>query len=427
MNQNIKILYVEDEDQIRENTKRPLSYLSSELILAKNGIDGLRLFKEHQPDIVITDIKMPLMNGIDMVKEIKKINNEQHIIFTTAHSESGFFIEAIELQVDGYILKPIDYDLLESKLESVINQIILKKKFQIQEVINQEITKFQDNLLAIFDKDKDIIFLNENFLDFFQIKNNEEFKKKYGTLYSLFIDHEENTLFDINTKDWIENLHKIEKTKRIVTLKDMKKLVEKSFLVSIRYVDSTSHTLITFTEITSIAIERDEFEHKAFTDELTKVYNRAYFNEKLKEEICIAKKANKPLSFFIFDIDLFKKMNDTYGHQIGDEILVELSEMVTLDTRSTDTFVRWGGEEFIKLLPNTVLKNAINVAEKLRKKIEEFTFVNDLKITCSFGVAQFNEDDSEESFIKKADDALYLAKENGRNLVASLDLKNKEF
>lgn len=427
MKQNIKILYVEDEEKIRENTKRPLSYLSDELILAQDGEEGLKLFKEHHPDIVISDIKMPLMNGIDMVKEIKKINKEQHIVFTTAHSESGFFINAIELQVDGYILKPIDYDLLENKIKSVINQIILKRKFKIQEVINYEISKFQDNLLVILDNNRDIIFLNENFLNFFQIKNIEEFTKTHDTLNSLFLNNEEDSLLNPNEENWIKNLQKVEKTKRIVLLEDINASVQKSFLVSIQYVDTTSHTLMTFTEITSIAVERNKFEHRAFTDELTNIYNRAYFNEKLKEEIFIAKKSNKPLSFFIFDIDLFKNINDTHGHLIGDEILIALSQMVTLGTRSTDTFARWGGEEFIKLLPNTVLKNAISVAEKLRKGIENFTFVNGLKITCSFGVAQLSNNDSAENFIKKADDALYIAKNNGRNLVATLDLKNKEF
>ena len=427
MKQNIKILYVEDEEQIRENTKRPLGYLASELILAQDGEEGLELYKKHQPDIVVSDIKMPIMNGINMVNEIKKINKEQAVIFTTAHSESAFFIEAIELQVDGYILKPIDYDLLEQKIKSIIKQIILKRKLKEQEIINQEISKFQDNLLVILDSEQDIIFLNNNFMNFFQISNIEEFTQNHGSLNSVFLeDKESDTKIQQNKDYWIENLKNTDRTKRIISIQDTKTLLKKSFLVSIQSIVETKHTLMTFTEITSITMEKNKFEHKAFTDELTGIYNRAYFNEKLKEEIFMTNKNNKPLSFFIFDIDLFKNINDTYGHQVGDEILIALSNLVSNDTRSTDTFARWGGEEFIRLLPNTSIDNAVKVAEKLRAKIETYIFPNDLKLTCSFGVVQFDENDNEVSFVKKADDALYSAKHNGRNLVKAYDYINNE-
>ena len=135
----IKILYVEDEDNIRENTKRPLQYLCDELYLAKNGQDGLEKYKQYKPDIVISDIKMPVMNGIEMAKLIKQIQPNQHIIFTTAHSESAFFMDAIEMHVDGYILKPIDYELLENKIRLIIDQIILKQQYHLQqELLNQQ-------------------------------------------------------------------------------------------------------------------------------------------------------------------------------------------------------------------------------------------------------------------------------------------------
>ena len=418
MSENIKILYVEDEEKIRENTKRPLSYLSSELLLAKNGEEGLELYKEHSPDIVVSDIKMPVMTGIDMVKEIKKINKEQAVIFTTAHSESGFFIEAIELQVDGYILKPIDYDLLEQKIETVINQIIIKKRLKEQELINHEISRFQDNLLVIFNNENNIIFLNDKFMNFFNSDNIQHFINCYQSLNTLFLKDEEQETFTSSDKiNWLNDLKEFDKSKRIVILEDAETLEKKSFLISIQYIEDTSHTIMTLTEVTSITLEKKEFEHKAFTDALTGTYNRAYFNEKIKEEIFKAQKDNSVLSLFIFDIDFFKKINDTYGHLVGDEILVELSKIVAEDTRSTDSLFRWGGEEFIKLLPNTTIENAAAVAEKLRKKIESHSFKNDLKITCSFGVTQFLDMDTEVSFIKKGDDALYEAKNNGRNVV----------
>ena len=119
----------------------------------------------------------------------------------------------------------------------------------------------------------------------------------------------------------------------------------------------------------------------------------------------------------MLDIDKFKNFNDTYGHQKGDEILKDLSKIISKNTRQTDTFARWGGEEFVKILPNASLQDAKAVAEGLRKIIQEYTFSDDLKVTCSFGVSEFRDDDTKESVMKRADEALYIAKENGRNKV----------
>jgi diguanylate cyclase (GGDEF)-like protein len=119
----------------------------------------------------------------------------------------------------------------------------------------------------------------------------------------------------------------------------------------------------------------------------------------------------------MFDIDRFKNVNDVHGHLIGDEVLKELAGLVEKNTRATDVFARWGGEEFVKVLPNTKLKEARALAQSLRELIEKHVFVNDLKLTCSFGVAEFLQGDTQESVMKKADEALYRAKNNGRNRV----------
>ena len=103
-------------------------------------------YKKHNPDIVISDIKMPNMNGIDMTKSIKDIDKTQPIIFTTAFSESNYFVEAIDLGVDGYILKPIDLDKLENKILDITQNISLQKQIMIQKTITDEISKLQDNL-----------------------------------------------------------------------------------------------------------------------------------------------------------------------------------------------------------------------------------------------------------------------------------------
>lgn len=133
MNKNPTILYVEDEKGIRNELSRFLKHFSSELFVACDGMEGLDFFKKKSPDIVISDIKMPNMNGIEMVKKIKEIDPGQYIIFTTAHSESSYFMEAIEMRINGFVLKPIDLEILEEKLEYITNQINTKKTKEIYE------------------------------------------------------------------------------------------------------------------------------------------------------------------------------------------------------------------------------------------------------------------------------------------------------
>jgi polar amino acid transport system substrate-binding protein len=153
-------------------------------------------------------------------------------------------------------------------------------------------------------------------------------------------------------------------------------------------------------------------------DGLTKIYNRRKIDEILEEEIKVAKRYNEDLSLIFFDIDYFKEINDTYGHKIGDEVLIDLTKLVTNNIRASDSFGRWGGEEFMIVCPHTDLHSAILLAEKLRKLIENNKF-GGVKITCSFGVTEIKEDDTLESFTVRVDELLYLSKENGRNRVTS--------
>jgi diguanylate cyclase (GGDEF)-like protein len=158
-------------------------------------------------------------------------------------------------------------------------------------------------------------------------------------------------------------------------------------------------------------------ELQATTDSLTGISNRLKFNEVLDREIQEALRYNNPLSLIMFDIDHFKAINDTYGHLAGDVVLREVSRVISANIRNVDIFARWGGEEFIVLSPNNEWKSAWQLAEKLRAQIEKFDFSCPCPVTCSYGVTQFQENDTVDSFIKRVDYALYQAKERGRNRV----------
>ena len=152
---------------------------------------------------------------------------------------------------------------------------------------------------------------------------------------------------------------------------------------------------------------------KAFFDNLTKVLNRDGLFEKLKQNF-----SSKEYSVAIIDIDKFKDINDTYGHDVGDTVLKELSQHISNKIRKDDLFARWGGEEFIIVLNSDNLTIAQSISEKIRKEIENFHFTTVKKITVSIGVSNFKNKEQEfENILKNADKALYEAKESGRNRV----------
>ncbi|MFT9496971.1 GGDEF domain-containing protein [Anaerosolibacter sp.] len=160
---------------------------------------------------------------------------------------------------------------------------------------------------------------------------------------------------------------------------------------------------------------KDTLEHLVNYDGLTKVYNRRYFNEYLNHEMEKSERYNKNLSLIMFDIDHFKKVNDTYGHDVGDSVLKELSDLIQAHIRKCDILARIGGEEFAIIATETNVDNGLVFSEKLRKIVEEYDFKHIGKITISLGVTQFNHGDNSDLIYKRADTALYKAKNNGRN------------
>lgn len=156
----------------------------------------------------------------------------------------------------------------------------------------------------------------------------------------------------------------------------------------------------------------------AYTDSLTHIYNRLHFAHFLDVEIDKVKRYGGTFSIIFFDLDHFKKVNDNYGHLVGDEILEEITNIVSKANRSADIFARYGGEEFIILTPETDISGALIHAERLRNAIEKYEFKTIGHLTSSFGVTEFNaEKDTIETLLDRADKALYLAKEDGRNRV----------
>jgi len=160
-----------------------------------------------------------------------------------------------------------------------------------------------------------------------------------------------------------------------------------------------------------------EAEVLATTDALTSIANRYFFEQRLHHEIARANRFNEALSLIAMDIEHFKNINDLQGHIAGDMVLIKITNLINNHVREIDVFARWGGDEFMILLPNTSQVEAENVAEKFRSLIADENIIQGHCVTASFGVAELVSKESSEQFIIRTDRALYLAKEEGRNAV----------
>jgi len=165
---------------------------------------------------------------------------------------------------------------------------------------------------------------------------------------------------------------------------------------------------------------RDQLKELALRDGLTGLYNHRSIMERIEEEISSANRRFAPLTMIMLDIDHFKKVNDTYGHQFGDEVLVNITNSLRHSFRKEDIIGRYGGEEFIVILPNANIKQAMLIGEKVRSKVEGLTWKEKkFLVTISLGITLLQHGEKTSDFIKRADDHLYKAKNNGRNLVVS--------
>ncbi len=172
-----------------------------------------------------------------------------------------------------------------------------------------------------------------------------------------------------------------------------------------------------YTAIRHDITDKKELEKISITDALTQIPNRLHLDNTYEKEFKRAVRYGIKFSVIILDIDLFKDVNDTFGHKVGDDVLILLAKILQDNIRDTDVLGRWGGEEFLIISPETNITEAEKLANKIKEKIEYFDFFVVHSLTCSFGVSEFNENDKKEDIFKRADEALFIAKKSGRNRV----------
>jgi len=290
-------------------------------------------------------------------------------------------------------------DFIQSFIDSQENMMILSTESKVT-MMNQEALRF-----LAFDSLKDFHLSKKNLVDFFeQIEECDECLHKYSF-----------------GQKWISNVYK--KTKKNHKIVNKVKIfsqvdgLEYYFQIRASKRKGSNEYILNFTDISQIERSRMFLEKSAEVDPLTKIYNRVRMNKLFESLLLNANKHDTKLSIILFDIDHFKSINDQYGHNIGDSVLVELATLVKGILRENDVIARWGGEEFLIVLHDTSLEDARKLAERIRLAITNFYFSEVKHVSCSFGVTQFKSADTHISFIERADEALYEAKDTGRNKV----------
>jgi diguanylate cyclase (GGDEF)-like protein len=327
----------------------------------------------------------------------------------------------------AYHGKLINEDTLQYKefvtLARSVNSMIekenkTKKRIEFNEKYLQTILDAQTNIVLVKSKGK-LKKANQAFYNFMKVRSLSEFHSLHSCISDFFIEDSSDEYLKKKYKNtsWVRHILKnpLKKHKVKISVEDKETIFEVN--ASVAELDDNYNIVITFHNINELEEQKRAFEKSATMDALTRVANRMKFDMILEQQIEMSKRYNHSFALILLDIDNFKMINDTYGHSVGDNILVELAMLMKNSVRKSDMVARWGGEEFAIILPQSRVKTAMKIAEKLRLKIENNSFEDGLNVTCSFGVCDYKKSYSVKTLIECVDEKLYEAKHSGKNQV----------
>jgi diguanylate cyclase (GGDEF)-like protein len=465
----VSILLIEDEPIIRDTLGAILKDEGYNVATAANGAEAISLSKRSFFNVAVIDLKLPDMNGMEVLHNIKLSLRHICAILITAQTTTDSLISAVKAEAYDYITKPFDINhvklvikrgverqLLSDENERLLKNLIIEKK-KLEAML--QVSEMMSSILNL-----------DKLVNFIVVKSMEVLEAKRGSI--MLLDGNEGQLFIKGAKGLSETIIKDTKVRlgeRIsgwvaqegkpllvadvetdlrIQRKNRPQYITKSFLsVPLKIEDKVTGVVNltdklatgegVFTEedlkfLTilvqqgAVAIENAKLYKKvswlAITDALTELFNHRYFQVRLGEEINRAQRYVRPLSLIMLDIDHFKNYNDVNGHLKGNVLLTGIAQILKNNARGVDIISRYGGEEFVIILPETDLADAQAVAEKIRKTVESTSFEGGLsqpegKVTISGGVAVHRQNITDEQFIMRADEALYKAKQEGRNRI----------
>ncbi|MEA2029540.1 MAG: diguanylate cyclase [Campylobacterota bacterium] len=390
-----------------------------QLKIATSGTKALEILEATTIDLVLLDISMPQMDGYEVAKEIQSNKKTNHIpiIFLTSKDDKESIIQGFEVGAVDYITKPFNKQELLVRVSNHITTYLLQKDLKEQKIFIQTILDTQPTMIVISDG-VSAEFVNQQILNFYQCETLKIFQEKYKCICNTFIqnDHYFHPGKINKGQNWIEELKKFNEDEQIVSIISQKDHKPKAFKISITHYKDTRQ-IITLSDINATIMKQLVLKDKTIHDPLTQAYNREYFDLNYEKYIKEIHNSGEYFGIAIVDIDHFKKVNDRYGHEIGDSILKEFVTTLNQYSRKSDILIRWGGEEFVIMMKVSSKYALAQALEHYRKVISHHEFKPVGKITCSIGGAFYENDEDITLTLQRADSELYKAKNSGRNAV----------
>ena len=409
--QDCTILIVDDLIQNIQVLGRTLETQGYSITYALSGKEALQRLQAIQPDLILLDLLMPEMSGLEVCEQIKKNPDYHHIpiLFLTASHEEEHLLEAFEKGAADYVTKPFRSTELLARVQTHIQLKRQTRQLQQSEnKLNTIVTHIKDGILIV-DEAGVVKFANPAAAQMFDRSLSDLINRELGLPI---------VVGKVAELDIIRSRGILGRAE--ITVGKTEWLDQKVSIVSMRDVSERNQ----IENKLRIALNKQKILSQKLkkivnTDLLTGIANRRNILAILKKEFQRTQSYKEPFSLLVIDIDHLKFVNDSYGYLIGDQVLKEISQLLVKWLRNEDTVGRWGGEEFMIILPATTLQKAMEIAEHLCEQIRNLeidTTFQPMKITISIGVTVYQADDKTDTVIlKRADDALCQAKESGRD------------
>lgn len=447
-------------DDLLPNVKLLEAKLTSEyydVVTAMDGHQAIEQAKKHHPDIILLDVMMPGIDGFEACRRMKADPDIAHIpvVMVTALSEPSDRVKGLEAGADDFLTKPINDTGLFARVKALIRIKVLLDELRLRDqtgtqmgVLGQDENSFTSDVSGA-----SILVINDDIVEAKQIT--ERLSQNYKVD---LVDGPEEAQEELQEKGFdliivsgqmtesdplrfTSQLRSKEETRHVPILllvdEDDDRLLHKGLEMGVNDYLITPIDQNEMVARVKTQLRRKRYQDAlksnykqsvsmAITDNLTKLYNRHYLDAHLQNMVTKAIERKKPLSLIIMDMDHFKHVNDTYGHDVGDEVLVQLGQLIVNCIRGADLAVRFGGEEFVVVMPETDSPECMIVAERIRSAVENTPFqvsheIGTLNKTVSIGVSYLNIEtgDTPQELLKRADEALYAAKHGGRNRIVT--------
>ncbi|HLY95589.1 MAG: diguanylate cyclase [Sideroxydans sp.] len=389
-----KILVVDDDPNLRKTLADILRVKGYDTTVAGTGADATAAAEQEKFSLALIDLMLPDIPGLEVMERIKAVSPLTEAIILTGHASMDTAIKATSQGAFSYLLKPYQMDELLQR----ITQAVERKQAQEEILRLASFPRLLPNPVIELDPRGQVTYLNPAAEKLFPELDAQGLSHPLLQGLAGLVDSLQQG------KQRGEAVHEVT-------------LGKETYELHISYVQEAFLIRIYVLVVTQRKRAEEEIHILATTDSLTGIFNRREFSSILANEVERAKRYGVPLSLVMYDLDYFKRVNDSFGHNVGDSVLQAVTSLVKENVRATDVVARWGGEEFMVLMPQSDVQAAREAAEKLRLAIAGHHFDKVSELTASFGVTAFEAQDDLNSLLKRVDDALYRAKEHGRNCV----------